>query len=207
MTIRVLPVPYLIQPTPITCQSTCLKMFGMYLESRLAMSSPGPNQSIQEIWAEINTGTARPVKARNAYANMSWWLERYFAPERFHVIATSSVDVAATQVVAKLDNGWPIMVSTNHDRTKGHIILVIGYQSDGLVSGEVHFICHDPYGKFDPQLSSKQYGKRRFDGAASLPNSGEDGPGNAVLYDYQGIQRIREDRHSAGKFFLITTRS
>ena len=38
---KILDVPYLTQPTPITCQSTCLKMYAKYLEQKLQMSSLG----------------------------------------------------------------------------------------------------------------------------------------------------------------------
>lgn len=202
---RVLPVPYFVQPTPITCQSTCLKMFASYLESKRAMTSEGANKSIEDIWREINTGNERPTKARNAYANMVWWLGKYFAPATFEVVETGDPVTAARIVRRKIDAGFPVMVSTNHDRTSGHIILIVGYQGDpGPLSGGLEFICHDPYGKFDPQLHSHQYGKRRYEGGVSLMSGGESGPGEAVIYNEQGIQRIRRDRHSAGKFFLIS---
>ncbi|MGI9417753.1 MAG: C39 family peptidase [Geminicoccaceae bacterium] len=207
MPIKTLKVPYFVQPTAITCQSTCLKMFGKYMESKIGFSSPGPNQTIQQIWQEINTGIERPVQVRNAYANMRWWLEKYFQPYQFEIFRTDNVDVASRHAVDKIDGGFPIMVSTNHDRTNGHIILVIGYQSSSiLASGNVDFICHDPYGKFDPQLSSEQYGRRRFEGGSSLESGGEHGPGQAVIYDYEGIRRIRDDRHSSGRFFMISAR-
>ena len=75
----------------------------------------------------------------------------------------------------------------------------------GPFSEEIEFICHDPYGKFDPQLHSKVFGKRRYEGGMSLANGGEHGPGKAVIYDYDGIRRIRKDKHSTGKFFMITS--
>ena len=139
---------------------------------------------------------------------MKWWLEKYFSPQKFEVSETISVDTAIARVKSKIDAGFPVMVSTNHDRTAGHIILVVGYQSmPGPVSGGVEFICHDPYGKFDPQLASKQFGRRRFEGGASLVGGGESGPGKAVLYDYEGIRRVRDDKHSSGKFFLVSAKT
>jgi len=101
------------------------------------------------------------------------------------------------------------MVSTNHDRTAGHIILIIGYRQSigGPVSQNVEFVCHDPYGKFDPQLGSKQFGARRYEGGMSLAAGSEEGPGKGVVYDNDGIRRVREDKHSCGKFYLISAKS
>ena len=97
---RVLPVPYYTQPTAITCQSTCLKMFGKYLERKQLISSAGANKWIEDIWKEINTGSERPVQARNAYANMVWWLEKYFSPIMFRVEETTDT-AKAMQIVRK----------------------------------------------------------------------------------------------------------
>ena len=129
---RMLDVPYLIQPTPITCQSTCLSMFAKYLEKKIAIPTAAGDLGIQEIWNDINTE---------------------YAPES---------------------------------------------------CSSVRFICHDPYGKFNPQLHSKDYGKRRLQGAMCFWSGGEVGPGKAVSYDYQGIRRSRFDKHSAGTYFMIS---
>src|SRR5437870_1290666 len=68
---KILDVPYLTQPTPITCQSTCLKMYAKYLEQKLQMSSLGAEKTVQEIWKEINEDPNRPSKVRNSYDNFS----------------------------------------------------------------------------------------------------------------------------------------
>ena len=202
---RVLDVPYLVQPTSITCQSTCLKMFAKYLAKKTFVSNPGAVKPIQDIWKEINTGTARPAQVRNSYQNMIWWLGKYFVPKRFQVTRLTTVDAAVRKVVHCIDQGYPVMVSTNHSRTSGHIILVIGYAtSTGSSPPDTNFICHDPYGKFDPQLFSKTYGKRRYEGGGSLSSGGEMGPGKNVVYDSDGIRRIRKDKHSTDSFFLIS---
>jgi len=202
---RVLDVPYLVQPTSNTCQSTCLKMFAAYLAKKTLVSNPGAAKPIQDIWKEINTGTARPSQVRNSYQNMIWWLGKYFAPKQFHVTSLKAVDDAIRKVVHCIDHDYPVMVSTNHSRTSGHIILVIGYETSVVASApNTHFICHDPYGKFDPQLLSKTYGSRRYEGGVSLPSGGEIGPGKNVVYDYDGIRRIRKDKHSTDTFFLIS---
>ena len=206
---RILNVPYFTQPTSITCQSTCLKMFAKYLEQKVQMSTPAGAYSVPDIWKEINTSVDRPSKIRNSYANMQWWLEKYFRPIQFEVKNTKNVDEAISMIVRQIDNGYPVMVSTNHERTAGHIILVIGYENytPNMSDPGVRFICHDPYGTFDPQLRSRQYGKRRFEGGMSLSIGGECGPGKAVLYDYEGLRRIRTDKHSTGSYFLVSAKT
>lgn len=205
MTEKVLDVPYFTQPTSNTCQSTCLKMFGHYLAGRLAMSSMVHGQSVTGIWKEVNESEERPSKVRNSYQNMVWWLNKYFPSYKFLVKETRNTEEAMSYVVNKINTGFPVMVSTNHSRTSGHIILVIGYKNQyANQSSFVEFVCHDPYGKFDPQLGSNTYGTRRYSEGRSLAEGGEIGPGKSVIYDYQGIRRIRSDKHSNGTYFLIS---
>jgi hypothetical protein len=202
---QILAVPYLTQPTSNTCQSTCLKMYGLYLARRLAMSSPVQGIAILDIWKEINESKDRPSRDRNSYQNMVWWLKKYFPLYEFSVSSTRSTDEAMTYVVERIDAGFPVMVSTNHANTAGHIILVVGYSgAEKNQSSAVQFVCHDPYGKFNPQLGSKLYGKQRYTGGSSLVEGGEVGPGKAVIYDHSGIRRIRSDKHSNGTYFLIS---
>ena len=201
---RILPVPYLSQPTNNTCQSTCLKMYGMYLANRIGMSSPVQAMSITDIWKEINRSADRPSKLRNSYENMVWWLNQHFPHYAFAVQSTRNTDEAMSVVVGKIDAGFPVMVSTNHANTAGHIILVIGYTGVlRLQSSGAKFVCHDPYGKFNPQVGSPLHGNRRYEGGSSLASGGEEGPGKAVVYDANGIRRIRADKHSNGTYFLI----
>ena len=201
-----LDVPYLIQPTPITCQSTCLSMFAKYLEKKIAIPTAAGDLGIQEIWNAINTSKDRPSKERNSYQNMRWWLAKYFTPPfEFEIKSTKNADEAIDNVVGHIDVAFPVMASTNHEWTYGHIILVIGYEEYAPEScSSVRFICHDPYGKFNPQLHSKDYGKRRLQGAMCFWSGGEVGPGKAVSYNYQGIRRSRFDKHSAGTYFMIS---
>jgi hypothetical protein len=202
---HLLAVPYITQPTAITCQSTCLKMYGLYLSNRLAMSSVVQGMEIAEVWKEINTSADRPSRNRNSYENMVWWLKKYFPMYEFSVTSTRHTEKAMSYVVEKIDSGFPVMVSTNHEGTSGHIILVVGYSGvEKYQCSNIKFFCHDPYGKFNPQLRSKAYGKRRFEGGSSLLEGGEVGPGKGVVYDYNGIRRIRADKHSNGTYFLIS---
>ncbi|MGH7304484.1 MAG: C39 family peptidase, partial [Candidatus Rokuibacteriota bacterium] len=111
-------------------------------------------------------------------------------------------------MVQYIDHGYPVMVSTNHSQTDGHIILVIGYENfdSSMSSPSVRFVCHDPYGKFNPALKSKLFGKRRFEGGTSLAEGGETGPGKGLRYDCDGIRRVRNDRHSSGTYFLVSAK-
>ena len=202
---KILDVPYFTQPTSNTCQSTCLKMFGHYLAGRLAMSSMVHGQPITGIWKEINESEERPSQVRNSYQNMVWWLNKYFPSYNFLVKETRNTDEAMLYVVNKINAGFPVMVSTNHSRTSGHIILVIGYKNHyANQSSSVEFVCHDPYGKFDPQLGSNTFGTRRYSEGRSVMEGGEVGPGKSVTYNNQGIRRIRADKHSNGTYFLIS---
>jgi hypothetical protein len=205
MSDKTLEVPYLTQPTSNTCQSTCLKMFGMYLANRLSMSSPVQAMSILDIWKDVNEGNGRPSKERNSYSNMAWWLHKQFPTYKFAVDSTVSVDDAMLRIVRTIDRGFPVIVSTNHSHTAGHIILVIGYKgAEQFMCSNISFVCHDPYGKFNPSLHSHFFGRHRFDGGSSQLNGGELGPGKGVVYDYNGIRRIRTDKHSSGTYFLLS---
>jgi peptidase C39-like protein len=202
---RTLAVPYLTQPTSNTCQSTCLKMYGLYLARHLAMSTPVEGMSILDIWSQINESKDRPSKERNSYTNMVWWLKKNFPSYEFSVDDTRNPDDAMAHVVDRIDAGFPVMVSTNHSNTSGHIILVVGYEgAEKSQCSMVKFVCHDPYGKFNPKLGSKLHGKKRFTGGSSLMGGGEVGPGKGVVYDHDGIRRIRSDKHSNGTYFLIS---
>ena len=200
-------VTYYVQPTSITCQSTCLKMYAKYLESHFGMSNEGAAKSIQDIWTEINTGAERPVQYRNHYTNMIWWLDKYFQPLKFYRKTTKKPDEATKLIIKSIDHGFPLIASTNHSRTSGHIIMIIGYKNYSLVQknyDNVEFICHDPYGKFNNSLNSKLYGKKRFDGGMSLIGGGNTGPGEGIAYSSNSIRRMRENRYGYMNYRLLT---
>jgi len=200
-----LDVAYLTQPTSNTCQSTCLKMFGLYLESRLHLPSVIQKIGIREIWREINKGKDRPSTDRNSHKNMVWWLSKYFPNYNFSLVTTEDTDEVVSYVRGRIDSGFPVIVSTSHERTLGHFVLIVGYvEAEGDQMNSVRFVCHDPYGKFNPQLNSKAFGRRRYEGGMSLLTGGEVGPGKGVIYDRDGIGRVRSDAHSAGIYFMIS---
>jgi len=203
---QILPVPYYVQPSGVTCQSTVLKMMASYLEQQVVLQSTGAaDKGISEIWTEINAGSARPIKLKNAHGNMKWWLERHFPLLHFTYMQTKQEDKAIEAVVGAIDSGFPVLVSVSHARVEGHIILVVGYEnySPGLSSPEFELIAHDPYGRFDPSLLSDVFGVRRREGGASLLGGGEMGPGRAVRLSISGVSRQRADDVRRGNYELI----
>ncbi len=108
---KILPVPYIPQPTDTTCQSTVLKMLATYVESEVLDENGGATilmekrlvddlntryrpegdmpfldaaerLKIEEIKTMINGAPGRPDKKNpNSHANMMWWLERRYLPD------------------------------------------------------------------------------------------------------------------------------
>ena len=206
---NVLPVPYFIQPTPITCQSTCLKMMAMYLEREVAFQSTGAEDiAITQIWQDVNVGVGRPSPMRNAHVNFKWWLERRFPSLGFDYVRSGAEADTIERITQSIDNRMPVMVSVSHERVAGHIILVIGYENRWLSASSDDFrvVAHDPYGRFDPSLESSLYGKRRDHGAMSLALGGESGPGASVRLAIGAVGRRREYAGSVGQFILLMPR-
>lgn len=206
---KLLPVPYFVQPTPVTCQSTCLKMMSVYLEREIVFQSTGAETlPIEQIWSEVNTGPGRPSAARNAHANFKWWLERRFAGLRFKYTTWSNEADAANAITQSIDLRMPVLASVSHERVRGHIVLVIGYEGYDPRMSSVAFqlIVHDPYGRFDPLLDSNLYGGRRMTGAVSLLTGSELGPGQGVRLPITALGRRRSHDASAGTFFLLAPR-
>lgn len=204
---NILSVDFYTQPTGNTCQSTCLKMMASYLEGSDG-TSPRPAASLNpvDIYQSINHDSGRPDKVHtNAHQNMIWWLQNQFPNLKFKEIITKDETQATDVVVNAIDRDSPVMVGVSHARVPGHIILVIGYMNYRPLQCSADFgvVVHDPYGKFDPSLSSKLYGARRFDGGASLVQGGENGPGKSVVLPITGVSRHRSGDASRGSYFLI----
>lgn len=203
---RVLQVPYFSQPTSNTCQSTVLKMMATYLEQNVVRASTGAaDRDILTIWKDINENSKRPEKARNAHANMKWWLESNFPSLKFKYLQTNHEDQALESIVRFIDGGFPVLVSISHARVPGHIVLVIGYENyfSNMSSTDFRLVVHDPYGRFDPSLLSNLYGKKRFDGGASLLCGGETGPGKSNRLPVTGAGRQRVGDTVRGTYYLL----
>lgn len=208
-TSRVLPVPYLAQPTDTTCQATVLKMMAMYLERLSPPSSPNATAlDIRAIKTEINAGQGRPnTKSDNAHENFKWWLQRRFPKLKFE-LSWVYEEAAVRKLVDYINNGSPVLMAVSHARVAGHIMLAIGYENyvAGVSSEDFHIIMHDPYGAFHPTLLSKNYGKDRFVGGMSLASGGEIGPGQSCRLPITAASRQKKGDTALGLFTLLAAR-
>ena len=207
-TSKILPVPYLVQPDSTWCQSTVLKMMAMYIEGEVLKASyGGADQQIGAIWKEINLSPNRPVQVRNAHKNMLWWLEkRYHPPLNFEYIQTHFIDSAISAVIRFIDAGFPVLAAVSHQAVQGHIILIVGYEGYEAMacSADLHFVIHDPYGRFDPSLTHRMFGRNRWVGGASLASGGEKGPGEFNRVPICSVGRQREGDGARGNFYFIS---
>ncbi len=204
---KTLSVPYFTQPTGVTCQSTALKMFALYLEQSVVLQSTGAGERrIQDIWKDINKDPKRPSKELNAHVNMKWWLEQHFPQLRFSYIKVNREDQALEKIIYFIDQGFPVLVSVSHVNVRGHIILVIGYVNyvPNMSSMDFKLIVHDPYGQFDPSLKSKLYGAKRWKGGMSLATGGEWAPGRGTKLPITGVSRHRFGDRALGTYYLLT---
>jgi hypothetical protein len=181
-------------------------MFSAYLEERLQMSTGAGERHIGDIWTDINTGTKRPVQARNAHANMKWWLEMHFPRVKFEYLTTLDPIAALTSIVRFIDKGFPVMMSVSHASVEGHIILVIGYENyrPNQSSADFSLVVHDPYGRFDPSLTERLFGKKRWDRGMSLMSGGETGPGANLRLSLDSVSRHRSADTRRGTFYLLS---
>jgi len=203
---KVLPVPYFVQPTAVTCQSTVLKMMASYLEQTVLLAKTGAaDRDVPTIWKDINQDPKRPEMAQNAHANMKWWLESHFPSLKFKYKQTNREDQAVDSIVQFIDSGFPVLVSVSHARVPGHIILVIGYENylPMMSSTDFRLVVHDPYGRFDPSLLSNLYGQKRWEGGASLLSGGEAGPGQGNRLFVSGASRQRAGDSVRGTYYLL----
>jgi Peptidase_C39 like family len=206
---RVLPVPYFMQPTDNTCQSTVLKMMASYLgQSVMRQSTGAAERDILDIWKDVNESPQRPSKMRNAHSNMKWWLEQHFPSLRFEYLAITDEVEALEKIIGFIDASMPVLVSVSHARVAGHIILVVGYENYMPMASTPDFdlVVHDPYGRFDPSLLSKSYGRMRWLGGSSLVGGGETGPGQSCRLSLAAVGRQRKGDSRRGTYYLLSAR-
>ncbi len=204
---KTLPVPYFVQPTSVTCQSTVLKMFASYLEQNVVLQSTGAaDREILDIWKDINEDPARPHAERNAHGNMKWWLERHFPSLRFEYLQLNDPERAIDRIVGFIDAGFPVLMSVSHARVAGHIILVTGYRNHVLqtCAGDFELVVHDPYGKFDPFLLSRLFGAKRWNGGTCQVDGSETGPGRDNRLPINAVSRRRAGDARSGTYYLLS---
>ncbi len=204
---RILDVPYFVQPTPITCQSTCLKMMASYLERQVLLQSTlGAAEEIESIWKDINESKDRPSKDRNAHANMKWWLQQHYPTIKFQYFVLKDEALALERIVQFIDGGMPVLVSVSHARVAGHIVLVVGYEGyeARLSSPTFQLVVHDPYGRFDPSLLSQAFGKKRWEGGMSTASGGSTGPGQNCHLALTAVSRQRRSDERWGTYYLLS---
>lgn len=208
----VLKVPYYTQIATNECQSTCIKMLSEYLDEYLG--NPIKNREIKKIFDKMKNDPNRPDHQYNykSHENMRWWLnlefnESEYGASRFDFgfITTGNSQNAVNKIKSRIDSKMPVMLSTNHTHSSGHVILCIGYNQvghSGNLSSDYEFICHDPYGDVDSEVQ-KYWSLGRWDGGSSGSSGrGESGPGKNVKYNINGIKRVRNDKAGANQFWL-----
>jgi hypothetical protein len=184
-------------------------MMARYLDNEvLRRCSDGGAEEIPAIWKEINESHDRPVKARNAHANMKWWLEKHFPTIKFEYVVLTHEDIALERIVQFIDGGMPVLVSVSHARVTGHIVLVVGYEGyqPNLSSSALHLVVHDPYGRFDPHLLSQTFAKKRWDRGMSLMSGGSRGPGQSCRLPVVAVSRQRRGDSQIGTYYLLSGR-
>lgn len=180
-----------------------------YLEQAVIFQSTSAGaKEILDIWKDINESKDRPVKARNAHANMKWWLERYF-PSLYIEYRTITDEIRVCEKVIEFINfGIPVLMSVSHARSDGHIILVVGYENyvPRMSTADFHLVVHDPNGRFDPSLLSSTYGAKRYVGGMSLMSGGQARPGQNCLLHMTGVGRQRVGDARRGTYYLLSVR-
>jgi hypothetical protein len=208
-TSKLLPVPYFVQPTGNTCQSTVLKMFAAYIEREVLHIESAAALELKpvDIYATINGSESRPDKEqKNSHANMMWWLKQRFPTINFKYVTRKLDFEAIEQIVRFINSGFPVLASVSHARVAGHFVLVLGYENylENASSPAFRLVVHDPFGAFDPSLLSDAYGKQRYSGGLSLQAGGEMGPGTAVRLDPLCASKQKKTDWNKGTFYLIS---
>ena len=184
-------------------------MFATYLEENVVLQSTKAGaRDIEDIWTDINKDPKRPVKARNAHANMKWWLEQHFPSLTFEYLQTSDQVQATQSLIRFIDGGFPVMMSVSHARVDGHIILVVGYRNymPFTSSADFRLVVHDPYGRFDPTLLARTFAGKRWEGGVSLRSGSQVGPGQNNELPLASVGRQRQGDSRLGTFYLLSAR-
>jgi hypothetical protein len=120
--------------------------------------------------------------------------------------ALSDGAAIAFYVITFTDAGFPVLAAVSHQAVQGHIILIVGYEGYEAMacSSGLRFVIHDPYGRFDPSLAHRMFGRNRWVGGASLVAGGEKGPGESNRVPVASVGRQREGGGVRGNFYFIS---
>ncbi len=189
----VLPVPYFTQVSPVHCQATVLKMYAQYLDQTKFPNSTASNVEAPKIWSDINV-PGNPDKRRvqsgqNAHKNIQQWLEDRYTPLLLKWNYLNGPDDAFRLVVRSIGRGYPVLAGVSHARVAGHIVLIVGYESDSAASTLTGASPLQPYGT-SPDLApfSARQSQSRLDlgpGASSQADK-SDGAHFVVVHDPYG---------------------
>jgi hypothetical protein len=187
-------------------------MYATYLQN-IGYVFPTSDDDVVDIHTELGTNPERPNKKyRNGWDNSLWWLNRYSEENGldFNLEITDNQQQAIARIINSIDNGLPVLLSTNHSKVKGHIIMVVGYinhfNNEGPTAWNegLQFVCHDPYGEFHPELLSNLYRNNRYKGAFEEFKGGQHGPGKGVLLSIDALKRMRSDQHTENQYVMIS---
>ena len=213
---KILDVPYKVQPNEKTCQSTCLKMLSMYF------NVPGKEENIENIYDKVNKSPKRPDKTPctvkngdercvNAWENIVWWWnsEAIVNTSQIRMKNSTTRDPieAIEKIVENIDADKPLMMSvTNKNARAGHLVLVIGYTEYLPNQSNPNFklICHDPYGRFFPELTSELHGEKRYDYGYSKMDGSEFGPGAGVEISIESLKKFNKDSDDNDYYAIFT---
>ena len=171
---------------------------------------PGKSENINDIYKSINEDSNRPNKtATNSWENIVWWWNTKAIVNSSQVKMNNSTvsDPIQTieKIVSNIDSGRPLMMSVTNDHAKaGHFVLVIGYKEYTPNQSNPNFkiICHDPFGRFFPELTSKIYGEYRHEGGYSKMDGSEFGPGAGVEISIESLKKINKD-HEGNDYYAF----
>lgn len=164
-----IPVPYFSQLDIFTgdvaeehrlCNTACCWMVGRYLYPQRMHGSPRWYLSILDRYGDTTDHTAQTLALAHLYI-----------PSRF------VYDLTRKELEREIDEGRPVICGILHRGTVyrpsgGHMIVVIGYNLDGV-------ICHDPYGDLNRGYNPVgKYGKQvLYKWSDFIPRWEVDGPG------------------------------
>lgn len=115
-----------------------MKMYAQYLDRTKFPNNTAGNHEAPQIWRDINVPgnpDKRIVKiGQNAHKNIQQWLEDRYAPLILKWNYLNNPEEAFQLVVRSVNQGYPVLAGVSHARVAGHIVLIVGYESDSTAT-------------------------------------------------------------------------